>query len=72
MIYYWKVQFLNKIVVVHAHNAKECDSLMKAWIKKQGIPETTPYKKGDSYCAKKDTPEDIVDKEKEHLKQWLD
>ena len=71
MIYYWKVQILNKILVVHAHNAKECDELVKAWIKKQGLPEYTVYKKGDSYCVKKNTPPDIVDQEREHLKEYL-
>jgi len=72
MVYYWKFEIVpNKEITIYAHNAKECDLLAKAWLKKQGIKEHT-YKKGNSYCIKKDTPLDIVDKEKEHLKPWLE
>lgn len=71
MIYYWKVQIINKILVTYAHNAKECDVLVRAWIRKQGLPEDTKYKKGDSICARKDTPSDIVEQEFAHVKDYL-
>lgn len=70
-MYYWKVKLLdiNKELIVYADNSKECDLLIKAWIKKQN--KNLSYKRGDSFCVKKNTPLDIVIKEKEHLEKWI-
>lgn len=66
-MYYWKVKLpeVKKELIVYANNSKECDLLVQTWIKKQGRNLT--YKRGDSFCVKKGTPLDIVEKEKEHL-----
>ena len=68
MVYYWKVQIpeIEKEVLVYAHNAKECDIIIKAWLERQRRPGLS-YTKGNSYCIKKGTPTDIVEKELEHL-----
>lgn len=72
-MYYWKVKFEGYSIElsVYANNAKECDLLVRAWLKKQGKSELK-YKKGDSYVPKKDTPSDIIDQEYNHLGAYIE
>lgn len=66
-----RIEGVAPLLTVYAKNAKECDILVKVWLKRQKLSVDTKYKKGDSYCIKKDTPSDIVEQEFEFLKEWI-